>query len=360
MPTPDQLPRSKAEIIFIFLFLPVVVGFYLIYKYPLWFADELDAFYLFGKQPAFWYGLTYTTLVSVTCLYILVRGRNAYSIRKEPEPLNRYQKGKFSMILFSQLCAFFLVPFVIIPLSRGVDFWHDLPTEPVKSAHVYLWPAFTSLGTALYVFVLITLVVYFFGKRYCSWFCSCGNLAETVGVTPWGRKWVMKYTPRGEGATKLEGVQKIMMVLALVTGVILFTDLMKLASVETIVEKSLSFQYFVTDLIFGSIIGVGSYPFLGTRIWCRYGCPLASWMHWLGPTIKTKFRVVANGQCKGIGLCTKTCPMGIMVENYAHKDKTPIMGTFGLKETPCIGCGGCISACPTKALSFKNIMNKNE
>ena len=353
MAPPYNESRSKAELGFIAVFIPSVISFYLIYKYPLWFSDSPETFYLFGKQPAFWYSFLYTLIVSAICITVLIKGKNLYSVKKNPGSLNTYQRGKFSLILFSQSVVFFLIPFVIVPLLQGVDFWHDEVKIPVKTAHVYLWPAFTSIGVAVYIFGIITVVVYFFGKRYCSWFCSCGNLAETIGVTPWGRKWVMKYTPRGKKETKLEIIQTVMMLLAIITGIILLSDTLKLFSVSSVTEATLTFQYLVTDLIFGSVIGIGAYPFLGTRIWCRYGCPLAAWMHWLGPRIKTRFKVEANKNCRGIGLCTKSCPMGIDVESFAHRNKKPIMGSFGLEETPCIGCGGCISACPTQALHFK-------
>ena len=47
--------------------------------------------------------------------------------------------------------------------------------------------------------------------------------------------------------------------------------------------------------------------------------------------------------------------MGIDVASYAHKDKRPIEVAFGLDDTPCIGCGGCIDVCPVDALSFSPI-----
>jgi len=49
--------------------------------------------------------------------------------------------------------------------------------------------------------------------------------------------------------------------------------------------------------------------------------------------------------------------MGIDVASYAHLDKKPTMGSFGLTETPCIGCGGCIDICPVKALSFQKALS---
>jgi hypothetical protein len=80
-----------------------------------------------------------------------------------------------------------------------------------KLAHVYLSPAFFSGGAFLYMFVFIPIFVWFFGKRYCSWVCACGNLAETVGTLPWANKWVREGTPRGKKSVALEWIQVIML-----------------------------------------------------------------------------------------------------------------------------------------------------
>ncbi len=205
---------------------------------------------------------------------------------------------------------------------------------------------------AAYLFLVIPIFVYFFGKRYCSWICSCGNLAETVGVTVWGKKWVNEGTPRGETATRITGFSAVMF-FAISFGIILLFDSMKILASPDLIARIQMIQDFGIDFMFGSVAGVAAYPFWGTRIWCRYGCPLAKFMEISGKYSRSRFQVVANEKCTGIGLCTKACPMGIDVASFAHKDRKPISGSFGLDKTVCIGCGGCIDVCPTNALAFK-------
>ncbi len=350
------MKRTKTEWAFVVFFVPAVIAFYAVYKYPVFFLGEGADTRLLGKNLSFWYLLVYTAIVCGIAGRALVSNKNVYSSKsKLPDGLSSYQKKKFLSIFVVQGFGFFLIPFVVLPLTRGVEFWNDKMSLPAKNAHVYLFPGFTSWGMAAYLFVVIPVFVYFFGKRYCSWICSCGNLAETVGITVWGKKWVKEGTPRGETANQRHWIQKAVMFFSFAFGALLLADSTKIITAATIVDSVRHLQDFVIDFVFGSVIGVAAYPFWGTRVWCRYGCPLAKFMELTGKVTKSRFAVVADEKCTGINLCTKACPMGIDVASYAHKDRKPIMGSFGLAETVCIGCGGCIDVCPTKALSFRAV-----
>ena len=315
--------RSTSEIIFLLFFFPVVIGFYLIYKYPTWFvpADQVvDTFYWFGKSTGFWYNTVYTGIVCWIAARVVLRSKAIYGKNKK-KPLSSYQKKKFISIFFAQLIFFYLVPYFLPVLTGKISFW-DTTYKPVnKDAYVYMYNGFTSLGGALYIFVVVPLSVWFFGKRYCSWFCACGNLAETIGITEWGNKWVVNGTPRGKTSEKLEWIQYAFMVFACIFGVVLFLDIWKIFAAGELLATYRAIQDLVVDLMFGALIGIGAYPFLGTRIWCRYGCPLAGFMKLFGQYTKTGFKVAANDNCKGLNLCTLQCPMGISVDSYAHKDK---------------------------------------
>ncbi|MFQ6610665.1 MAG: 4Fe-4S binding protein [Fidelibacterota bacterium] len=354
------MKRTRLEKIFVGLFIPSMVSFYLLYKYPLWFVDDLATLMPLGKNLSFWYALVYTMTVDYFAVKILIQKINVYSVnRKKPGVLNSYQTWKFSSIVFVQTFVYFLIPFVISPILSGADFWNDAPKLAAKSAHVYVYPAFTSWGIAAYVFIVIPIVVWFFGKRYCTWFCSCGNLAEVIGTTPWGKKWVQNGTPRGLKAKIFEHLSTIILFFSVLFGLILFLDGIKIITSPGLVEGIQNTQDLLIDFLFGSAIGIGAYPFLGTRVWCRYGCPLAKGMQLFGKITRSRFKVSADENCKGYGLCTRACPMGIDVAGYAHKDRKPILGSFGLEE-PCIGCGGCISICPVDALKFGDVQKQPE
>lgn len=354
-----HVSRSTGEKLFLVFFFPAVIGFYLIYKYPLWFVGEsevADTFYWFGKSTGFWYSTVYALVVCGISARVVLSGKTPYGKDKQ-KPLSSYQKKKFTSIFVSQLVFFYLIPYYLPYLTSGQSFWGDTYSAVNKNAYVYVYNGFTSAGGFAYIFLVVPLSVWFFGKRYCSWFCACGNLAEVIGVTKLGNKWVTERTPRSQTSRKLEALQYVFLGFALLFGLVLFMDAWKIISAPGLVASMRAGQDLVVDLIFGALIGVGAYPILGTRIWCRFGCPLAGSMRLFGRYSKSKFKVVANESCKGLNLCSTQCPMGIDVASYAHQNKVPTKGEFGLHNSPCIGCGGCIDICPVKALSFQKVLN---
>jgi len=352
------MTRSLSEKVFLVFYFPIIISFYLIYKYPTWFVPEdqvVDTFYWFGKSTSFWYSSFYSAIVCGLAFKVFSGNTTPYGKNKK-KALSPYQKKKFLSIFLSQLIFFYLIPYIFPYFTNNQAFFEDVYQPLNKDAYVYFYNGFTSLGGFLYIFIIVPLSVWFFGKRYCSWFCACGNLAEVIGITKWGNSWVTKHTPRSEMSRKLEVMQYGFLAFAILFGMLLFLDAWQIFSSGELLLTFRAIQDLVVDLLFGALIGVGAYPFMGTRIWCRYGCPLAASMRFFGKFSKSKFKVVANDQCRGLNLCTTQCPMGIDVASYAHKDGTPIQGSFGLQNTPCIGCGGCIDICPVKALSFKEIL----
>ena len=353
------MERTRLEWFFLAVFYPTMVGFYVIYKYPNWIVSEvtdLRVFHLFGKSPGFWYATGYTAIVVATCLWVLIDNRNRYQRSVQKRRMTSYQRAKFTSILLAQSIGFYFIPFILPGIWQEGGFFNDPGKIASKSAHVYLFPAFQSIGLAAYMFLVIPVAVWFFGKRYCSWFCSCGNLAEAVGVLPWGAKWVRLHTPRGQSSQRLEVIQVYVLAFAALFGIMLLLDGARLFSAPNLLSGIRATQDLLIDFMFGSVVGIGAYPILGTRIWCRYGCPMAKGMQLVGWLSRSRFAVVPNDKCRGLGLCTLACPMGIDVASFAHKDKKPIEVAFGL-DSACIGCGGCIDACPVDALSFAPVAN---
>lgn len=104
---------------------------------------------------------------------------------------------------------------------------------------------------------------------------------------------------------------------------------------------------FAIGAAFSGVIGVGFYPLLGSRVWCRFGCPMAATLGIL-QRFFSRFRITTNGgQCISCGNCSTYCEMGIDVRDYAQRGENIIRAS-------CVGCGVCAAVCPRGVLKLEN------
>lgn len=258
------------------------------------------------------------------------------------------------------------------------------------------------------VFVISPILTYFFGKRwYCSWVCGCGGLAETAGdpfrhlsdksVKAWNiERWlihsvlvfalimtiavVMSYlkghTDRGFLITQEVFAGIVAVTLLGLTALLwlrpkLFStvspNVKVLASILMVGVTGVTFMSLGSDKVFfmqdtyplrkwygffigaafSGVVGVGFYPLLGSRVWCRFGCPMAAILG-LQQRFFSRFRITTNGgQCISCGNCSTYCEMGIDVRAYAQRGQNIVRAS-------CVGCGVCAAVCPRGVLSLEN------
>ncbi len=104
---------------------------------------------------------------------------------------------------------------------------------------------------------------------------------------------------------------------------------------------------FLIGAIFSGVIGTGFYPIFGSRVWCRFGCPMAAILG-MQQRLFSKFRITTNGgQCISCGNCSTYCEMGIDVRAYAQKGENIV-------RSSCVGCGICSAVCPRGVLKLEN------
>jgi polyferredoxin len=264
-------------------------------------------------------------------------------------------------------------------------------------------------GLAL-IFIVSPVLTYFYGKRwYCSWVCGCGGLAETAGdpfrqlsdksIKAWKiERWlihsilvlviivtiavIFSYL-KNTGDHKLwisNGSLTIIVALlsALFIGIFFWQkkDILKslgkngfriamaililIPVLTTINYLTGSWNAFFIDSysmrkwygffigsVFSGVIGVGFYPIMGSRVWCRFGCPMAAILG-LQQKFFSRFRITTNGsQCISCGNCSTYCEMGIDVRAYAQKGQSIV-------RSSCVGCGICSAVCPRGVLRLEN------
>lgn len=256
------------------------------------------------------------------------------------------------------------------------------------------------------IFVISPVLTYFYGKRwYCSWVCGCGGLAETAGdsfrqlsdksLSAWKiERWVVHsvvvfvtlmtiaviYSYLGNDTSKywltkdvfLIGSAAIMTLVFVLVMVFKRDQLQKDAKYGAIgyfviILALIGFHYlsgegnvflfksetlrktyaFLIGAVFSGVIGVGFYPIFGSRVWCRFGCPMAAILGFQ-QRLFSRFRITTNGgQCISCGNCSTYCEMGIDVRAYAQKGENIV-------RSSCVGCGICSAVCPRGVLKLEN------
>ncbi|MBX2800865.1 MAG: NAD(P)-binding domain-containing protein [Myxococcales bacterium] len=292
-----------------------------------------------GFQQGFLYSGLYTLVMGGFGYEALIRWRG-----KARDP--RYQTYRFATLIGFQVAFFFIVNVIGVhavgvkyawrawglyqpfPLFFNTYFWwYDDP--------LWLMAFFIGFGL-LGTFVAIPLLSRNHGKRFCTWVCGCGGLAETLGD-----RWrhLAAKGPRSR-AWEFQG---------LVVGAAAFLIAAVLVGIyDTHGDNVWWYAYnYIVDFWLVAVIPIAVYPFFGGKVWCRYWCPLAAYngllAGWYG-----RLKIVANDQCITCTECSKYCQVGVDVMAFA-KNSQP----FDNSNTACIQCGICIDVCPMDVLSFE-------
>jgi polyferredoxin len=189
----------------------------------------------------------------------------------------------------------------------------------------------------------------FFGKRwYCSWVCGCGGLANTFGE-PWRH-----LSSKSSKSWKFERVSIYSVLgLASVLTALMFVSYAAGGANPRVAAFTVKYQTWyglVVASLLAGVFGVGLYPLGGTRVWCRFFCPMAAL---LGIVQKAgRYRIaVKDDMCISCGLCSKYCEMGIDVRSYAQSNES-------FTRASCVGCGLCAEVCPRGVLRLENVSHR--
>jgi thioredoxin reductase/polyferredoxin len=315
-----------------------------------------DSLTFFERSWAFWYTVMYTALMTIFGVGALKR----WGIDRK----DKFQIWRYASLLAFQWFFFFILPEFLFQWAVKFQWVGEaLANDPQFAEQawrsygiVYAWPLF--IYTWLYdphqiwvvwgvvlTFGIIPLFVLFHGKRYCSWICGCGGLAETFGD-----RW-RHLAPKGRRSIKLEWMGMAVLVFAAFTTLVMLGK--DVYGWYQTADRSIYVYRILVDVWLVGILPVTLYPFMGGKVWCRYWCPLAKMMQVFSNVFTrlgwSRFHIVANDKCIGCNECSRNCQVGIDVMQYALKQETLDNAT-----SSCIGCGVCVSVCPMDTLSFDN------
>lgn len=288
----------------------------------------------------FVYGTFYTVSV------LLMGWKFIYKYRH-----NRYQQIRTMSVMFFQLGFAFLIPALMVRLQQPeLYFTYFWPLSYSNATpDTWSWQSQSSLGTFFFFFGLAMffigtpIMTWFFGKRwYCSWVCGCGGLAETAGDP------FRHLSDKSLKAWKIERwMVHSVLVFVLAMTALLWINVATGGGILKDFSHSFYKTYaFAIGSVFSGVIGVGFYPLMGSRVWCRFGCPMAAWLG-IWQRKKSKFRITTNGgQCISCGNCSTFCEMGIDVRQYAQRGEDIVRAS-------CVGCGVCSAVCPRGVLRLE-------
>jgi NosR/NirI family nitrous oxide reductase transcriptional regulator len=290
-------------------------------------------------QQGYLYSLAYTLVMIVFGWRAMMRWT---STAKRPS----YQKWRYVSLVSFQV-VFFLAANVVAVQALSIQhswrawglyqpwplFFHTFNWWNASDPAVVKW-GFIGAGLAG-TFVVIPLLSWKNGKRFCTWVCGCGGLAETLGD-----RWRDK-APKGKRARAWEFQAFV------VLGAAALATAVTVGAFGTRADNPWALTYsYVVDFWLVAVIPVALYPFFGGKIWCRYWCPLAAWNQILA-RLYGRLGIVSNDQCISCGQCSKHCEVGVDVMQFARKEER-----FDNKNSSCIQCGICVDVCPVDVLSF--------
>jgi ferredoxin-type protein NapH len=261
---------------------------------------------------------------------------------------SRYQRIRTLVVVGVQIVFAFALPWVLTFFGRKeyyfTYFW-PLKIEYLYPSYILQQPFLIVFYSVLGSLVAFPILGYFLGKRfYCSWVCGCGGLANTAGDS------FRHLSSKSTLAWRIEQISSVgVLVLAILTTAIVALNWTALGrahpSFSAFAFGVQGFYGFWIGAIFSGVLGVGLYPLMGTRVWCRFGCPMATI---LGLVQKFgRFRItVKKDMCIGCGNCSTYCEMGIDVRAYA-------MANADVKRASCVGCGICAHVCPRGVLRLE-------
>jgi NosR/NirI family transcriptional regulator, nitrous oxide reductase regulator len=321
-----------------------------------------DLFSFGGRPWSFWYTVLYTAVVTIFGIQAMKR----WGFDRK----DKFQIWRYVSLIGFQWTFFFLIPEFLFRIAVEYQ-WvgAKLAADPNFANNawrsygmVYAWPLFfyTFFNNPADVwivwglilsFVLIPVLVLFHGKRYCSWICGCGGLAETLGD-----RW-RHLSPKGPTSIQWERMNGVVLVAAaVITLAVLGKDTYQFLRKPA--DSGLEWYHLLADTWLVGIIPVTLYPFLGGKIWCRYWCPLAKMMEMFSRVFTrfkaSRFSIAANEKCIACEDCTRNCQVGIDVMKFALKQE-PITNL----NSSCIGCGICVTVCPMNVLSFADARQGN-
>jgi polyferredoxin len=316
------------------LFAALLVGFYLALYFTEWFTPLAAALGLENKW--YLYGALYSLAMIVGGWRYLARHGSS-----------RYNVARIATNVLVQLVLAFSLPLALTKLGQK-DYYFSY-FWPLKIEYLYpdtlaSLPLFVAGWAVLGALVAAPVLTLRYGKRwYCSWICGCGALANTFG-DPWRHQ-----SNKSTLAWRVEQVtiHATLVVALATTGVVVAAWALgpSQPGLVALAGEVRGAYGFVVGSMLAGVVGTGLYPVLGSRVWCRFFCPMAALLGLIQKLGRFKIAVKPD-MCISCGNCSTYCEMGIDVRMYAQANQS-------FTRASCVGCGMCAHVCPRGVLRLE-------
>jgi thioredoxin reductase/NAD-dependent dihydropyrimidine dehydrogenase PreA subunit len=293
-----------------------------------------------GYQQGFLYSALYSVLMIGFGWEALMRWRG---MARRPA----HQTWRYASLLAFQI-GFFLIVNVVAVQALTTKYawraWGLYQPFPLFFNTFFWWNGgdpravtWFFVGTGLLAtFGAIPWLSHRHGKRFCSWVCGCGGMAETLGD-----RW-RHLSAKGERSRAWEFQGAVILAIAAIVAMVV----VGLHGTNGSNAWWRVYAYLV-DFWLVAVIPMAAYPFFGGKVWCRYWCPLAAWngllAKWFG-----KLQIASSDRCISCTQCSRHCQVGVDVMAFAKRGEA-----FDNANSACIQCGICIDVCPMDVLSFR-------
>jgi ferredoxin len=277
---------------------------------------------------------------------IAIVGGGLYMLKKYGH--NRYQVIRTLVVMVTQVSFGFSIP-ILLKLAGQPEYYFSylwpLKIEYLFPSNLAYFPLYMAVYSTIGSMVIVPLLSVLFGKRwYCSWICGCGGLANTFGE-PWRHLSNKSNAAWTFEKWSIHSTLALSFVLTAAMGLSYLVGDSNPELQETVGTFRKGYFFIVVSILSG-IVGVAAYPIGGTRVWCRFFCPMAALIGLVQKFGRYRITVKEN-MCISCGLCSKYCEMGIDVRAYAQRNQSFVRAS-------CVGCGLCAEVCPRGVLRLEN------
>ena len=246
--------------------------------------------------------------------------------------------GAFLIILINPFLNFYLHNNFIQGWYQSIgigSLWFVSPLEGLESLLITKAVYMPSL-----IGMIIPLTVAFLlGRVFCSWVCPVTfflELFDRIRKFVSRRKWLQNRLVVAKHVLWFTLISELL--LSMIIGAPLFVFLSPPGLVGREIMMLVFFRTFALEGIL--LLLILFLELVTRRFFCRSFCPLGALLALVGQKRKLRVQVVPDN-CIHCGICTKSCPMGLVPE---------------LNEgcsAYCWNCAACIDNCPSQALVHK-------